>query len=75
MANNNYAGILGYARNAINQTPEIRNNPQYSEMIAAIQNGDAEAGQRLANQILQQHGVSKGQALQRAFQFFGFDNN
>lgn len=70
----NYDGILGYARNAINNTPEVRNNPQYAEMIAAIQNGDAVAGQKLANQILQQHGLTKGQALQRAFQFFGFNN-
>lgn len=70
----NYDGILGYARNAINNTPEVRNNPQYAEMIAAIQNGDAVAGQKLANQILQQQGLTKGQALQRAFQFFGFNN-
>lgn len=70
----NYNGILGYARNAIDNTPEVKNNPQYAEMIAAIQNGDAEAGQKLANQILQQYGVTKGQALQRAFQFFGFNN-
>lgn len=74
MANNNYAGILGYAKNAINNTPEVRDNPQFAEMIQAIQSGDAQAGQRLANQILQQHGVSKGQAIQRAFEFFGFNN-
>lgn len=69
---NNYNGILGYARNAINSTPEVRDNPEYAEMIAAIQNGDAQAGQRLANQILQKNGVSKGQGLAKAFQFFGF---
>lgn len=73
MANNEYNGILGYARNAINNTPEVRDNPDYAEMIAAIQSGDAQAGQRLANQILQKYGVSKGQAIQRAFQFFGFN--
>lgn len=67
---NNYRGILGYAQNAINSTPEVRDKPEYAEMVAAIQSGDAQAGQRLANQILQQYGVSKGQALQRAFQFF-----
>lgn len=67
---NNYKGILGYAQNAINSTPEVRDKPEYAEMVAAIQSGDAQAGQRLANQILQQYGVSKGQALQRAFQFF-----
>lgn len=73
MANNNYKGILGYAKNAIDNTPEVRDNPDYAEMIAAIQNGDSVNGQRLANQILQKYGVSKGQAIQRAFQFFGFN--
>lgn len=67
---NNYNGILGYAKNAINSTPEVRDKPENAELIAAIQSGDAQAGQRLANQILQQYGVSKGQALAKAFQFF-----
>lgn len=67
---NNYNGILGYGRNAINTTPEVRDNPNYADMIAAIQSGDAQAGQRLANQILQQYGVSKGQALQMGMKFF-----
>lgn len=73
MANNNYSGILGYGRNAINNTPQVRDNPEYAEMIAAIQSGDAQKGQMLANQILQKYGVSKGQGIQKAFQFFGFD--
>lgn len=70
---NNYNGILGYARNAINNTPEVRYNPEYADMIAAIQNNDSKAGIALANKILQQHGMSKGQGLQRAFEFFGFN--
>lgn len=65
-----YRGILGYAQNAINSTPQVRDNPQNAELIAAIQSGDAQKGIALANQILKQNGVTKGQALQRAFQFF-----
>lgn len=65
-----YRGILGYAQNAINSTPQVRDNPQNAELIAAIQSGDAQKGIELANQILKQNGVTKGQALQRAFQFF-----
>lgn len=68
---NDYRGILGYAQNAINNTPQVRDNPEYAEMIAVIQNGDAQAGQRMANQILQKYGVSKGQGIAKAFQFFG----
>lgn len=70
---NDYKGILGYAKNAINNTPEVRDNPDNAEMIAAIQSGDAQAGIAMANKILQRYGVSKGQAIQRAFQFFGFN--
>lgn len=65
-----YRGILGYAQNAINSTPQVRDNPQNAELIEAIQSGDAQKGIALANQILKQNGVTKGQALQRAFQFF-----
>lgn len=68
-----YRGILGYAINAIENTPEIRDDPKNAEAIAAIRNGDAQAGIAMANKILQQHGVSKGQAIQRAFQVFGFN--
>lgn len=67
---NDYRGILGYGQNAINNTPQVRDNPDYAEMVQAIQSGDAQAGQRLANQILQKYGVSKGQALQMGMKFF-----
>lgn len=69
---NDYRGILGYAQNALNNTPEVRNNPDNAELIAAIQSGNAQNGIRLANQILQKYGVSKGQALQMGMKFFNF---
>lgn len=65
-----YRGILGYAQNAINSNPELRNNPQYQDMIRAIEQNDAQLGMQLANQILKQNGVSKGAAIQRAIQMF-----
>lgn len=67
-----YRGILGYAQNAINSNPQLRDDPENAELIRAIEQNDAQAGMALANKILQQHGVSKGQALARAFQVFGF---
>ena len=72
MANDDYKGILGYGINAIDNTPQVRDNPEYAEMIAAIQSGNSQEGIRLANRILQQYGVSKGQAIQMGINFFGF---
>lgn len=66
-----YRGILGYAQNAINQNPELRERPEYADMIRAIEQNDAQAGIAIANQILQRHGVSKGAAINRAIQMFG----
>lgn len=68
---NDYRGILGYAQNAINNNPQLRDQPQYADMIRAIEQNDAQAGQAIANQILQQYGVSKGAAINRAIQVFG----
>lgn len=69
-----YRGIQGYAINAIDSTPEVRDNPDNADMIKAIRSGDSVAGIAMANKILQRYGITKEQALQRAFQVFGFNN-
>lgn len=65
-------GILGYAMNMIQQNPQVRNNPEFAEMINAIERGDAQTGQALANKVLQQNGVTKEQGLSLAFQKLNF---
>lgn len=69
---NNGRGILGYARNMIQSNPQLRNNPEFAEMIDAIERGDATKGQQFAQQILQRNGVTKEQALSMAFKKFPF---
>lgn len=69
---NNGNGILGYARSMIQSNPQLRNNPDFAEMIDAIERGDASKGQQLAQQIMQKNGVTKEQALGMAFQRFPF---
>lgn len=69
---NDGRGILGYARNMIQNNPQLRNNPEFAEMIDAIERGDATKGQQFAQQILQRNGVTKEQALSMAFQKFPF---
>lgn len=70
----NYDGIRGYAMNAISQNPELRDNPEYADMIRAIEQNDVQKGIAMANQILQRNGVSKGAAINRAIQMFGLGN-
>lgn len=69
---NDGKGILGYGRSMIQNNPNLRNNPQFAEMIDAIERGDATKGQELAQQILQTNGVTKEQALSMAFRKFPF---
>lgn len=67
---NDYRGILGYAQNAINSNPQLRDDPQFADMIRAIEQNDVQAGTALANQLLQRSGVSRGAAINRAIQMF-----
>lgn len=69
---NDGKGILGYGRKMVQQNSQLRNNPEFAEMIDAIERGDAIRGQELANMILQRNGVTKEQALGMAFQKFPF---
>lgn len=69
---NDGRGILGYARNLIQSNPNLRNDPDFAEMIDAIERGDAAKGQELAQKTLQRNGVTKEQALSMAFQRFPF---
>lgn len=69
---NDGRGILGYARSMIQSNPQLRNNPEFAEMIDAIERGDATKGQQFAQQILQRNGVTKEQALSMAFKKFPF---
>lgn len=66
----NYEGIRGFALSQIQNNPNVRNNPQFQEMIRAIENDDSEQGVAIANNILKNYGVAKGAALGRAVQMF-----
>lgn len=54
----------------IQRNPNIAQNPLASQMLAAIQNGDDQAGQQIAANICQTYGVTPEQATQQAKQFF-----
>lgn len=66
----NYNGILGFAIAQLQNNPNVRNNPQFQEMIQAIESNDSKRGEAIANNILRNYGVTKEEALGRAIQMF-----
>lgn len=63
--------ILALARRLIQSNQnKIPNTPWAQAAVNAIMNGDAQAGEQLANNLCQAHGVSKQQALDQAGRFF-----
>lgn len=62
--------ILNLAMTMISNNPQIANNPQAKSMIEVIQNGDAERGQQIAENLCNTYGVSKEDAVKQAKSFF-----
>lgn len=66
----NYNGILGFAMKQLQDNPNVRSNPQFQQMIHAIESNDSKQGEAIANNILRNYGVTKEEALGRAINFF-----
>lgn len=62
--------ILNLAMTMISNNPQIANNPQAKSMIEVIQNGDAERGRQIAENLCNTYGVSKEDAVKQARSFF-----
>lgn len=61
---------LNFAMQMIQNNPNISNNPQAQHMVEVIQSGNAEEGEKIANNLLQSYGVDKDTALKQAKSFF-----
>ena len=59
----------------IQNNPNVANNPRAQEMIAIIQNGDAQKGQELAQNLCATYGETPEQAIAKAKRFFNFPSN
>lgn len=57
---------MDLAMRALNANPKFANAPMGQELIRCIQNNDIQAGEALANNILQTYGLSREQAVQQA---------
>lgn len=54
----------------LSRNPALQNNPMAMNMINALQNNDAQAGQMLASNYLNSMGMSKEQGLNQAYNTF-----
>lgn len=54
----------------LKRNPNIANNPMNKAMLDAIQNGDADKGEELANNLCRTYGVTREQAVAQAKQYF-----
>lgn len=63
--------MLALARRVIQSNQSrIPNTPWAQAAVNAIMNGDAQAGEQLANNLCRSNGVSRQEALQQAGRFF-----
>lgn len=67
--------IKQFALNMIANNPQVANNPQAQQLIEVIKSGDAKRGQELANDILNQNGLTKEQAMKDISMRFGIPMN
>ena len=67
MANQNT--VLQNLLSRLQQNPNFQNDPQKQEMLNVILTGDSKRGEEIANQILQQNGVSREEGVNQARSF------
>lgn len=68
--NNMPMNELQFAQQLIRNNPNIANNPRNQAMVNAIMNNDAEAGIKIANNLLQTYETNQSDGVNMAMQFF-----
>lgn len=63
--------IINFAMNMMANNPAIANNPRNKELFEAIQSGDAQRGQQIAQNLCDSYGVTPEQAVEQAKKHFG----
>lgn len=60
-----------FALNLLRNNPQVRNNPNASELISVIESGDSTRGAQIAENLCKTYGVTPQEALNQASGFFG----
>lgn len=63
---------MQFLQNAMQQNPNIANNPQAQNYMNILQSGDSQKGQQIAENLLKTYGMTKEQGLNQVRQFFHF---
>lgn len=61
----------GFARQLIQNNPQIANNPNAKEMVDILISGDSKRGEQLAANLCKSYGIQPEQAVEQARKFFG----
>lgn len=64
--------IMNFAMNILRNNPNVANNPRNQELLNVLQNGDAQRGKEIAENLCNSYGMSKDDAIKQARNFFGF---
>lgn len=67
MNNNNLAKM---AMNMMRNNPNINKNPMAKEFMNILESGDTKRGEQMANNILANYGLNRGEAVNQAKSFF-----
>lgn len=59
------------AQQLTQRNPNIANNPNAQNMLNVLMSGDRQAGEQLANNLLNSTGMTKEQAMQQVQQMMG----
>ena len=68
MMNFNVQQAIMAAQNEMRNNPKMQQNQNVMNMMNVLQSGNQQAGEEMANQIIQSLGISKEQAMQQAMQ-------
>lgn len=61
---------IDFALRMLKNNPNIANNPQAMNYLNILESGDSQKGEEVANNILNEYGLSKEEAIQQAKSFF-----
>lgn len=61
---------MQFLQNAMQQNPNIANNPQAQNFLQILQSGDAQKGQQVAENLLETYGMTKEQGMNQVHNFF-----
>lgn len=62
--------IKQFALNMLKNNPNFQNNPLAENCIQALETGDNQKGEDIANNLCQTYGISKEDAIKQAKKFF-----